>query len=29
VALRVAVQGGVWGADAVANALLGAEPHLF
>jgi hypothetical protein len=24
-----AVQGGVWDADAVANALLGAEPRLF
>ena len=29
VALREAVQGGVWDADAVANALLGAEPRLF
>ena len=29
VALREAVQGGVWDADAVANALLGVEPRLF
>jgi hypothetical protein len=29
VALREAVQDGVWDADAVANALLGAEPRLF
>ena len=29
VALREAVQDGVWDADAVANALLGVEPHLF
>jgi hypothetical protein len=29
VALRLAVQGGVWDADAVANALLDAEPRLF
>jgi hypothetical protein len=29
VALREAVQGGVWDADAVANALLGGEPRLF
>jgi hypothetical protein len=29
VALREAVQGGGWDADAVANALLGAEPRLF
>jgi hypothetical protein len=29
VALREAVQGGVWDADAIANALLGAEPRLF
>jgi len=29
VALREAVQGGVWDADAVANALLGIEPRLF
>jgi hypothetical protein len=29
VALREAVQGGVWDADAVANALLGAEARLF
>jgi hypothetical protein len=29
VALREAVQSGVWDADAVANALLGAEPRLF
>ena len=29
VALREAVQNGVWDADAVANALLGVEPRLF
>jgi hypothetical protein len=29
VALREAVQDGVWDADAVANALLGVEPRLF
>jgi hypothetical protein len=29
VALREAVAGGVWDADAVANALLGAELRLF
>jgi hypothetical protein len=29
VALREAVQAGVWDADAVANALLGVEPRLF
>jgi hypothetical protein len=29
VALREAVQGGVWDADAVANALLEADPRLF
>lgn len=29
VALREAAHGGVWNADAVANALLGAEPLLF
>jgi hypothetical protein len=29
VALREAVQSGVWDAGAVANALLGAEPRLF
>jgi len=29
VALREAVQGGVWDVDAVANALLGVEPRLF
>jgi hypothetical protein len=29
VALREAVQGGVWVADAVAEALLGVEPRLF
>jgi hypothetical protein len=29
VALREAVQGSVWDADAVANALLGVEPRLF
>ena len=29
VALREAVQDGMWDADAVANALLGAEPRLF
>ena len=29
VALREAVQGGVWDAAAVANALLGVEPRLF
>ena len=29
VALREAMQSGVWDADAVANALLGVEPRLF
>jgi hypothetical protein len=29
VALREAVQGAAWDADAVANALLGVEPRLF
>jgi hypothetical protein len=29
VALREAVQGGVWDADAVASALLGVAPRLF
>jgi hypothetical protein len=29
VALREAVQGGVWDADAVADALLGVDPRLF